>query len=464
MEVENYLLTKNDFELCTTGAFKNLLSETEFVDVTLACPDEKQFDAHKVVLSACSPFFKKILLKNKKKDQLIYLKGILSRDLMSILQFMYTGQTKVCKENLDGFLLAAQELQVEGLVYSEIGQSRGKDMKSKERVVKEMEKVSKLIEDEVNGRRSDEIKPPPPPPVIKKEPKTPRKTKSSSLPPKPDFKCEECQLYLQNQNHLDVHNEMLHKKITTPQEKLKTEPIDDPLNSKADMYSTEIDSTDASEGSKDYSCETDGCEFLTKNRNDLKAHILSLHLGLKKYSQPPIQKENSDSREVELKTSSPDSEGEILGPVAVEPPVEPPTKPKQDKSDTEKRFFCEVCDFGTVHKFNLKRHMTNVHQMLALDTSVTDSHTEDDILGAEASLEESKKKKRKVGVDLENVDPSQILSCDRCDFTTTHIKSKRRHMMVIHEGLRHPCDYCSFEATQPYDVKKHMMKKHPEKV
>jgi len=300
MEVENYLLTKNDFELCTTGAFKNLLNETEFVDVTLACPDEKQIDAHKVVLSACSPFFKKILLKNKKKDQLIYLKGILSRDLMSILQFMYTGQTKVCKENLDCFLLAAQELQVEGLVYSEIGQSQGKEMKGKDKSTKEKHvNFSKLIEEEVNKKELDYVKIQPPPvkkepKTPRKEPKTPKKVKTSNISLKPDFKCEECQLYLQNQNHFDVHNEMLHKKAVKPQDlNLKIEPVDDSLNTTdtemVDVKSTNLEPKEAYT-EKDFSCETDGCEFVTKHRNDLKAHILSLHLGLKKYSQQPIPK------------------------------------------------------------------------------------------------------------------------------------------------------------------------------
>ena len=108
--------------------------------------------------------------------------------------------------------------------------------------------------------------------------------------------------------------------------------------------------------------------------------------------------------------------------------------------------------------------MTNVHGIVSVDSSVSDIYADED--GEEVSLKENNKKKsskKKRGLDLENVDPSQILYCDRCDFTTTHIKSKRRHIMTIHEGLRHPCNYCDFQATQPYEVKKHMMKNHPEK-
>ena len=471
MEIENYLLTKNDFELCTTGAFKNLINETEFADVTLACPDEKQVDAHKVILSACSPFFRKILLKNRKKDQLIYLKGILHRDLMSIIQFMYTGQTKVCKEDLDGFLLAAQELQVEGLVYSEQNKTKivDKDLEKKVKVDEIKRKKFEHIDENVKPPES--VKPPP----LKKEPKTPKKTKATNVSPKSDFKCEECQLYLQNQNHFDVHNEMLHRKSyeqpkepkqsdnTTPTEiELKIEPLDISNNSVPDE-------TEKAAASKDYTCETDGCDFATRSRDELKAHILSLHLGLKKYSPAAIAEESpeteEESMEIEERTASPDSETE--NSKAIVPFTDPTTKPKPDRADLERRFFCEICDFGTAHKFNLKRHMTNIHGITTVDGTVSDIYTDEDILGADISLEESEKKmsaKKRRTVDLENVDPSQLFSCDRCDFTTTHIKSKRRHMMVIHEGLRHPCNYCSFQATQPYDVKKHIMKKHPEKL
>jgi hypothetical protein len=38
-----------------------LRDEEDFVDVTLACDNNRSFTAHKVVLSACSPYFRKLL-------------------------------------------------------------------------------------------------------------------------------------------------------------------------------------------------------------------------------------------------------------------------------------------------------------------------------------------------------------------------------------------------------------------
>ena len=64
MSAEQFHLSRNDFHLSTAGTFKSLLEETNFVDVTLACEDDKQIMAHKVILSANIEIFKNVLVKN----------------------------------------------------------------------------------------------------------------------------------------------------------------------------------------------------------------------------------------------------------------------------------------------------------------------------------------------------------------------------------------------------------------
>jgi hypothetical protein len=46
-----------------SDAFRWLLDDTDFFDVTLAC-DNEQIQAHKVILSEFSPFFRNILRRN----------------------------------------------------------------------------------------------------------------------------------------------------------------------------------------------------------------------------------------------------------------------------------------------------------------------------------------------------------------------------------------------------------------
>ena len=52
--------------------FKDLYEEGKNSDVTLVCDDQTQFKAHKIVLSACSPVFKKIIDNNPSQHPLIY--------------------------------------------------------------------------------------------------------------------------------------------------------------------------------------------------------------------------------------------------------------------------------------------------------------------------------------------------------------------------------------------------------
>ena len=75
---QEYCIRWNDFETSVRTAFQDLKEEKDFFDVTLAC-DAEQIEAHKVVLSACSPFFRNILRKNPHQHPLIYLKGVTVR-------------------------------------------------------------------------------------------------------------------------------------------------------------------------------------------------------------------------------------------------------------------------------------------------------------------------------------------------------------------------------------------------
>ena len=117
MESEKFCLRWNDFERNISDAFKELREDKDFFDVTLACDDE-QLQAHKVVLSACSPFFRSILKRNPHQHPLLYLKGVKYSDLQAVLSFMYQGEVNVAQEELNSFLAVAEELKVKGLTQS----------------------------------------------------------------------------------------------------------------------------------------------------------------------------------------------------------------------------------------------------------------------------------------------------------------------------------------------------------
>jgi len=122
MGSEKFCLRWNDFETNISSAFRELRDDKDFFDVTLACDDE-QIQAHKVILSACSPFFRNVLRRNPHQNPLLYLKGVKYTDLQSVLNFMYHGEVNVAQEELNSFLAVAEDLRVKGLTQNQSGSS-----------------------------------------------------------------------------------------------------------------------------------------------------------------------------------------------------------------------------------------------------------------------------------------------------------------------------------------------------
>ena len=112
----NLNLEWNDFSTSTSRAFHDLLLDTSFADVTLVTDDSQQLTAHKVVLSACSDFFKSILQRNPHQHPLIYLKDSKFNHLQAILRFVYSGRTEIAQDDLDQFFRTAEDLKINGLV------------------------------------------------------------------------------------------------------------------------------------------------------------------------------------------------------------------------------------------------------------------------------------------------------------------------------------------------------------
>ncbi|CAB4061264.1 unnamed protein product [Lepeophtheirus salmonis] len=101
------------FTIQTWVASVNYERKMIFLMFTLVTDSEKEFKAHKVILSACSSFFKGILRRMGSPSPLIYLRGIGSSDLAAILDFMYNGEVNVAQEELNSFLSVAEDLRGE---------------------------------------------------------------------------------------------------------------------------------------------------------------------------------------------------------------------------------------------------------------------------------------------------------------------------------------------------------------
>jgi len=114
---DNFCLRWNDFESNISTSFRELREDSEFFDVSLCCDNGTDVvPAHKVILAACSPLFRKILSRQKnQQNPFLYLKGIHLKELQAVLNFMYHGEVNVAQDSLNNFLAVAEELAVKGL-------------------------------------------------------------------------------------------------------------------------------------------------------------------------------------------------------------------------------------------------------------------------------------------------------------------------------------------------------------
>ena len=115
---DTFCLKWNEFEKNVSETLKDFKDDPDFFDVTLACEDE-QVQAHKIIISACSPFFRKVLKRHRHNVPLLYLKGVRYKDLVALLTFMYHGEVNVAQNDINQFLATAEELQVKGLSHKD---------------------------------------------------------------------------------------------------------------------------------------------------------------------------------------------------------------------------------------------------------------------------------------------------------------------------------------------------------
>lgn len=114
--------------------FECLFNEQILVDVTIACQDGLlrvwiiiiiviiqliftlifYVKAHKLILSACSPYFETIFQENPCKHPTVIMRGVTVQEMQSLCQYMYVGSVEVQENSLSSLLKVARELQIKG--------------------------------------------------------------------------------------------------------------------------------------------------------------------------------------------------------------------------------------------------------------------------------------------------------------------------------------------------------------
>nr|XP_036669098.1 longitudinals lacking protein, isoforms H/M/V isoform X13 [Drosophila suzukii] len=111
---QQFCLRWNNHQSTLISVFDTLLENETLVDCTLAA-EGKFLKAHKVVLSACSPYFATLLQEQYDKHPIFILKDVKYQELRAMMDYMYRGEVNISQDQLAALLKAAESLQIKGL-------------------------------------------------------------------------------------------------------------------------------------------------------------------------------------------------------------------------------------------------------------------------------------------------------------------------------------------------------------
>ena len=278
--IHKYKLSWQNFSEHLGLMFRALHEEQRHADVTLICDDKTQFRAHKIVLSACSPVFKEIIDSNPSQHPLIYLRGIQSSEMESILQFMYLGEGRFHHERMGEFLKVAKDLKVKEIYRNleeetnsdtpdEIGETvnvreiltEGIEKKNTDLIINggiahKVKEDTELFSEEDTSKNDDKKR------KIENE-----KNQSRIIP---EYLCQECGLVYSCGANLSRHVKSNHRGVKFYCDKC------------------EFQTTDQSNLKKHIKGKHDGvrypcskCDYKASIKNHLKLHVQSVHDGVK---------------------------------------------------------------------------------------------------------------------------------------------------------------------------------------
>ncbi|KAK4876065.1 hypothetical protein RN001_012487 [Aquatica leii] len=111
---QQFCLRWNNFQANITSQFETLRDDEDFTDVTIAC-EGQQLQAHKIILSACSPLFKELFKSNPCPHPIIFMRDVEAQHIVALMEFMYAGEVNVAQAQLSNFLKTAESLKIRGL-------------------------------------------------------------------------------------------------------------------------------------------------------------------------------------------------------------------------------------------------------------------------------------------------------------------------------------------------------------
>ena len=107
------LVNSNTHQSSLIKNFGKLYKRNILTDVTLVTEDHIKIQAHKIVLCSGSEFFSEFLVgASCGSSTLVFLRGVTESILVSLLEFLYLGETRVKQNSFDDFMKIANDLKI----------------------------------------------------------------------------------------------------------------------------------------------------------------------------------------------------------------------------------------------------------------------------------------------------------------------------------------------------------------
>ena len=264
--MKKFNLTQRTFLPYAQDLLKNLYNTNKYSDVTLVCDENKHLQAHKFVLSACSPIFENILDNTDQAKSFIYLRGVKYEEISSILQFIYLGETTFYQDRMNELLSVAQDLMVK-----EIGQNKESETHDNGQNYFNQSKAEyQGVEEETNENDVNDSS------------NHVSVDSSISKISNQEFGCNLCELRLRSMQGLRKHIESIHNGT-----KYQCKECDYQATNQSNLN---VHFKSVHQRIK-YPCQL--CDHQASQSSTLKRHVLQVHEGKKRKKEPsPCQKCN----------------------------------------------------------------------------------------------------------------------------------------------------------------------------
>jgi len=119
---DDFCLKWNDHHTAFFDLAEDLCHRETLTDVVLSCGN-REFSAHRLVLSICSGYFYNLFIQQQRRrgnhllagESIVYMKDVDPKHMELLLAFMYKGEISVNEADLYSLLTTAKGLQVKGL-------------------------------------------------------------------------------------------------------------------------------------------------------------------------------------------------------------------------------------------------------------------------------------------------------------------------------------------------------------